>query len=124
MLGKWRRREEIVGKEVIDGDAKKIGVTKDIAWSEEGTLALLVEGVDEQDSFLEFEDVDRIGDVIFIKPKASLQSIPMKTCPMCKQKNPLEAMFCAKCGHSLESRDMKNDKKGGETRSGSHIVAK
>jgi len=112
MLGKWRRREEIVGKEVIDGDAKKIGITKDIAWSDEGTLALVIEGVDEQDSFLEFEDVERIGDVIFIKPKASLQLIPMKTCPMCKQKNPLEAMFCAKCGHSLESKDVKSDKKG------------
>jgi sporulation protein YlmC with PRC-barrel domain len=123
-LGKWRRREEIIGKEVIDGEAKKIGVTKDIAWSEEGTLAILIESMDEQDFFLEFDDVERIGDVIFIKPKTSLQSIPTKTCPMCKQKNPLEAMFCAKCGHPLESKDVKNERKGGETRPGSHIVAK
>ena len=110
-LGKWRRREEMIGKDVIDGEAKKIGVTKDIAWSEEGTLALLIETIDEQDFFLEFDDVERIGDVIFIKPKTSLQPIPTKTCPMCKYKNPVEAVYCAKCGHTLESKDTKNGKK-------------
>lgn len=109
-LGRWRRREEIVGKDVIDRDAKKIGVTKDIAWSEEGTLALLIETMEEQDFFLEFDDVERIGDVIFVKPKTSLQAIPTKTCAMCKNKNLVEAAFCAKCGHTLEGKDAKNEK--------------
>jgi len=110
-LGKWRRREEVIGKDVIDGEAKKIGVTKDIAWSEEGTLAFLIETADEQDFLLEFEDVERIGDVIFVKPKTSLQAIPTKTCSMCKYKNPVEAVFCARCGHTLESKDAKNGRK-------------
>ena len=109
-LGKWRRREEIIGKDVIDGDARRVGVTKDIAWSEEGTLALLIENMDE-DFFLEFDDVERIGDVIFVKPKTSLQAIPTKTCAMCKSKNPVEAVFCAKCGHTLGSKDTENGKK-------------
>lgn len=107
---RWRRREEVVGKDVIDADAKKIGATKDLAWSDEGAFALVIEVAEEEEVFLPFDDVEKIGDVIFVKAKASLQTVPMKTCPMCKQKNLLEAMFCAKCGHALEEKDRKNDK--------------
>jgi sporulation protein YlmC with PRC-barrel domain len=107
-LVKWRRREEVIGKDVIDADAKRIGVTKDIGWSDDGTFALLIESIDEEESFLAFGDVERIGDVIFVKAKASVQAVPMKTCPVCKHKNPVEAMFCAKCGRSLEGRDSKS----------------
>ena len=48
----WRRREEVIGKEVIDGEAKKLGVTKDLAWSNNGQIALVVEIGDEEESFL------------------------------------------------------------------------
>ena len=40
---KWRRREEVIGKEVINSDAMKLGVTKDLAWSSDGHLALVIE---------------------------------------------------------------------------------
>jgi len=42
-LVKWHRREEVVGKEIIDGEAKKIGTVKDLAWSNDGKLAIVVE---------------------------------------------------------------------------------
>jgi|APFre7841882654_1041346.scaffolds.fasta_scaffold64413_2 sporulation protein YlmC with PRC-barrel domain len=109
-LVRWRRREEVIGKDVISGDAKKIGVTKDLAWSEDGIFALIVEGADEEESCLPFDSVEKIGDVIFVKAKASLLSIPMRTCPMCKHKNPIEAMFCAKCGRTLEEKNEKIEK--------------
>ena len=105
MLVRWRRREEVIGKDVIDIDAKKIGITKDLAWSEDGRLALLIEPGVEEESFLAFDDVERIGDVIFVKAKASLQTVPTRTCPMCKHNNPVEAMFCAKCGRTLDEKD-------------------
>jgi sporulation protein YlmC with PRC-barrel domain len=104
-LVRWRKREEVIGKDIIDGDARKIGVTKDLAWSEDGVFALIVEGADEEESFLPFDNVEKVGDVIFVKAKASLLSIPMRTCPMCKHKNPIEAMFCAKCGRTLEEKN-------------------
>jgi len=103
----WRRRDEVVGKDVIDAEAKRIGVTKDIAWSQDGRLALVIESDDEQEAFLSFGDVERIGDVVFVKTKMSLQSVPTITCPTCKHKNPVEAKFCAKCGHTLESAEDK-----------------
>lgn len=101
----WRRREEVIGKDVIDSDANKIGSAKDLAWSEDGLFAVIVENADEEESFLPFDNVEKVGDVIFVKAKASLTSIPTRTCPMCKHKNPIEAMFCAKCGRTLEENE-------------------
>jgi ribosomal protein L40E len=103
----WRRRDEVVGKDVIDAEAKRIGITKDIAWSQDGRLALVIESDDEQESFLSFADVERIGDVVFVKTKTSLQSVPTTTCATCKHRNPVEAKFCAKCGHTLEAKEDK-----------------
>ena len=101
----------MIGKDIIDSDANKIGIAKDLAWSEDGIFAVVVEGADEEESFLPFESVEKVGDVIFVKAKASMVSIPMRTCPMCKHKNPIEAMFCAKCGRTLEETNEKNEKK-------------
>ncbi len=100
----WRRREEIIGKELIDGDAKRIGIAKDLAWTGDGKLALIVELADEEEAFLPFEEIERIGDVVFVKPKSAFQTAPTITCPVCKHRNLAEAKFCAKCGKSLEDR--------------------
>lgn len=107
----WRRREEVIGKEVVDRDAKKLGVTKDFAWSSDGRLALIIETGDEEESFLSFEDIEKIGDVVFVKAKSALVVAPSIICPICKQKNLVEAKFCAKCGRVLERVDEKKDRK-------------
>ena len=103
-MTQWRRREEVVGRDVIDAEAKKIGITKDIAWSQEGRLAIVIESEDEQESFLSFDEIERIGDVVFVKAKTSLHPVPTIICPMCKHKNLIEAKFCAKCGRTLDSK--------------------
>lgn len=101
----WKRREEVVGKDVIDVDAKKIGVTKDLAWSGDGRMALIIETGDEEEFFLSFTDIERIGDVVFVKAKSALMTAPSVTCPVCKHKNLPEAKFCAKCGRTLEVKE-------------------
>ena len=103
----WKRREEVVGKEVIDADAKKLGVTKDLAWSDDGKMALVIEFGDEDEFFLPFNEIERIGDVVFVKAKSALTAAPSITCPVCKHKNLVEAKFCAKCGRTLESKEKK-----------------
>ena len=62
---KWHHREELVGKEIIDGEAKKIGAVKDLAWSNEGKLAIVVERGREEEYYLPFDQVEKIGDVVF-----------------------------------------------------------
>ncbi len=97
----------MVGKEVIDADAKKLGVTKDLAWSDDGRMALVIEFGDEDEFFLSFNEIERIGDVVFVKAKSALTAAPSITCPVCKHKNLLEAKFCAKCGRTLEVKEKK-----------------
>jgi sporulation protein YlmC with PRC-barrel domain len=107
----WRRREEVIGKEVVDSEAKKLGVTKDFAWSSDGRLALVIEIGEEEESFLSFDDIEKIGDVVFVKAKSALVVAPSVICPVCKHKNLVEAKFCAKCGRVLEGRDEKKERK-------------
>ena len=102
----WKRREEVIGKDVIDGDAKKLGVTKDLAWSNDGRMALVIE-TDEDEFFLSFSEIERIGDVVFVKARSALAAAPSVICPVCKHKNLPEAKFCAKCGRTLEAKDRK-----------------
>lgn len=73
---KWRRREEIIGKEVINGEANKLGVTKDLAWSSEGHLALVIESGEQDESFLPFDDIEKIGDVVLVKAKSTVLDRP------------------------------------------------
>ena len=68
-LVKWHHREELVGKEIIDGEAKKIGAVKDLAWSNEGKLAIVVERGREEEYYLLFDQVEKIGDVVFVAPE-------------------------------------------------------
>jgi len=110
-LVQWRRREEVIGKEVVDSEAKKLGVTKDFAWSSDGRLALVIELGEEEESFLSFDDIEKIGDVVFVKAKSALVVAPSVICPVCKHKNLVEAKFCAKCGRVLENKDEKKEKK-------------
>jgi sporulation protein YlmC with PRC-barrel domain len=105
-LVEWKRREEVIGKDVIDGDAKKLGVTKDLAWSNDGRMALVIE-TDEDEFFLSFSEIERIGDVVFVKARSALAAAPSVICPVCKHKNLPEAKFCAKCGRTLEAKDRK-----------------
>jgi sporulation protein YlmC with PRC-barrel domain len=101
-LVQWRRREEVIGKELIDSEAKKIGVAKDLAWANDGRLALIVELSDEEEAFLPFNEIERIGDVVFVRAKTAMETAPTITCPVCRHRNALEAKFCAKCGRTLE----------------------
>lgn len=101
----------MIGKEVIDGDARKLGITKDLAWSDDGRIALVIESSDEEESFLSFNEIEKIGDVVFVKAKSALVIAPTVTCPVCKHKNLVEAKFCAKCGRTLEGKEEKKEKK-------------
>ena len=103
----WKRREAVIGKDVIDGDAKKLGVTKDLAWSSDGRMALVIESDNEEEFFLSFTEIERIGDVVFVKARSALSAAPSVVCPVCRHKNLPEAKFCAKCGRTLEAKERK-----------------
>ncbi len=105
---KYHRREEIVQKEVIESAAKKAGVIKDLAYTTDGKLILVVDTTSEKgdirEGFLPFEKILKIGDVVLIKSLDDLEIVPVaeRVCPNCKGRNPVDSKFCFKCGVTLE----------------------
>jgi sporulation protein YlmC with PRC-barrel domain len=106
-LTKYHRREELAGKEVIESEAKKVGVIRDLAYTEEGKLALVVERETEKgeltESFLSFDKIIKIGDVVLIRSIDDLEASPSpgKICPNCRARNPSNAKYCYKCGVTI-----------------------
>jgi DNA-directed RNA polymerase subunit RPC12/RpoP len=67
----------------------------------------VIESDNEEEYFLSFGEIERIGDVVFVKAKSALSAAPSIVCPVCKHKNLPEAKFCAKCGRTLEVKERK-----------------
>lgn len=116
-MRKYYTREEVTGKEVIESEAKKVGVVRDVAFSMEGKVALILDKFGEkgelEEAFLPFDKILKVGDVILIKSASDLEApaTPGKICPNCKTRNPHNANYCIKCGVTLE-KERKAKKKG------------
>ena len=111
MARKFYKREDLVGKDVIDFEAKKLGVVKDIAFNDEGKLAFTVirktlEGVEEE-VFIPMDRIYKLWDVVLLKSEPTPAPFPPsmpseKICSKCSYRNKPDARFCVKCGSSLE----------------------
>jgi len=109
-MSKFFKREEVLGKEVIDEEGMKIGTVKDLAFSVEGKIALVVEKPNKSEIKLAIELINKIGDVILVKPreakvteKPRLKPQVEIICPNpnCRYKNLPGTKFCKKCGIRL-----------------------
>ena len=106
-MAKYRRHEELTGKEVIESEAKRVGVIRDLAFTLEGKLALVVETETKsgelREAFLPFNKIIKIGDVVLIKSLDDLEvsSDSSKICPNCKEKNLATAKYCYTCGVTI-----------------------
>lgn len=109
-MSKFFKREEVLGKEVIDEEGMKIGTVKDLAFSVEGKIALVVEKPNKSEIKLAIESINKIGDVILVKPreakvteKPRLKPEAEIICPNpnCRYKNLPGTKFCKKCGLRL-----------------------
>jgi len=112
-MSKFFKREEVLGKEVIDDEGMKIGTVKDLAFSVDGKIALVVERPNKSEIKFAIESINKIGDVILVKPReAKVTEKPRLKpqvgkvriiCPNpnCRYKNPPGTRFCEKCGIRL-----------------------
>jgi sporulation protein YlmC with PRC-barrel domain len=114
------KREELIGKLVINQEAMIVGKIKDLALIRNGNMGLLVKNEIEE-SVITLKNIKMIGDVILLKPKETekeLSSSPTaeikvqkkkliteelkkNICNNCGWKNKLKAKFCVKCGKNL-----------------------
>lgn len=74
---KYHLREEIIDKEVIELEAKKVGIIKDLAFTLDGELVLIVETETKEgelkETFLPFKKIIKIADVVLVKSKEDLE---------------------------------------------------
>ena len=114
----YYRLEELVGKDVYDAKARKVGTVTDVGYSKDGKNALII-GIERFEttsnpitdrelvlsSLLKgrfetilFERVSEIGDIIILRPDTETQT---KACPICNRQHEKQAKFCVKCGHKF-----------------------
>lgn len=66
MTRRFYRREDLVGKEVYDIKAVRIGVVWDVTYSKDGTGALIVSKVNRQET-IPLTEVSEVGDIVLVK---------------------------------------------------------
>ncbi len=115
--GEYLKREDVVGKTVIDGRGNSLGVVKDIAFSVRGEIAFLVEKKDGSLESVPLTRVERIGEYIVLykemapgvpgqpgRPMQAGQPVQQEEfiiCPVCGYKNPPGTEYCLRCGAKL-----------------------
>jgi sporulation protein YlmC with PRC-barrel domain len=117
----YLKRDEIVGKSVVSTDGVIIGSAADLVASSDGKVGLRVESKSgtRGEIIIGPEEIQAIGDVVLLKPKAQTQSswsatnqtVPPplpgiasqgKSCLKCGYVNGPTSKFCIKCGNSLQ----------------------
>lgn len=107
---KFYKREDVIGKKVVNQDALEVGSVKDTAFDMEGKLHLIVakkEG-DEGD-YISINDIKAFGDYILLREPPAVGTSPdviqapvaSKTCPKCGHVNSPNVGYCTKCGTKL-----------------------
>ncbi|MDG6906339.1 MAG: PRC-barrel domain-containing protein [Nitrososphaerota archaeon] len=121
----YLKREELLGKTVISGNAEVIGTVKEIVVSTDGKVGLHVEpkassGTNTEETIVNADEIQAMADVILLKTTGSnhskvaeppvLSPPPMPTltsgprsCNHCGYTNSANSRFCIKCGKSLQN---------------------
>jgi sporulation protein YlmC with PRC-barrel domain len=106
------RRDELMGKDVYDFNARRVGTVTDIAFSEDAKPVLVLAKPDKTEEMMPLEMVDRFGDVVLLKANSAqapaTPAVPTvsstggatsngRICVKCGTLNPLTTRFCTQC---------------------------
>ena len=98
----------IMGMDVFDENAKKIGVAKQVGVDSNQTIVLVVSDHEGNDASINWDRIGTVGEVIFLgktssgatqKPK--IQPGDGLRCPSCNFDNKTDSKFCERCGTKL-----------------------
>ena len=98
----------IMGMDVFDENAKKIGVAKQVGVDSNQTIVLVVSDHEGNDASINWDRIGTVGEVIFLaktssratqKPK--IQPADGLRCPSCNFDNKTDSKFCESCGTKL-----------------------
>lgn len=120
----YMKREQLVGKSVVNGNGEIIGTVNDLVMAMDGKMGLHItrktptaDGSNE--IIINAAEIQAMGDVVLLKPVSTMTAkapavAPMpapqpfpsaapqtKTCPRCGYVNGAGSRFCIKCGMTL-----------------------
>lgn len=107
------RREDVTGKKAITPDGNSFGVVKDLAFSTDGSVGLVITRKDDSETVVPIRQTSAIGEFILLSakpmekapappvPQPMAAPNPSSTCPSCGKPVKPGAKFCGKCGYKL-----------------------
>jgi sporulation protein YlmC with PRC-barrel domain len=107
------RREDVVGKKAITPDGNSFGEVKDIAFSTDGNVGLVISAKSGTEVIVPIKQASAIGEFILLSSAAVEAKVPRAqpapppaaarptNCPSCGSPLKPGAKFCGKCGHKL-----------------------
>ncbi len=101
---RFYKREELIGKQVVNQDGNIVGTVKETGYDAEGRMAIIVQTKDGKEQYYSIADIRGIGDVVILRENAGLPtpaSVGGVVCPYCGYVNPPGSLFCMKCGSKI-----------------------
>ncbi len=106
--GKSFRKEEIADKTVIDSSGKVIGKVKDLTFTLDSSITLIVQKADGSELMVPLGKVMGVADHVIIKQEPVAPAVVMATappgtlvCKNCGTQAKAGTMWCPGCGRSL-----------------------
>jgi sporulation protein YlmC with PRC-barrel domain len=116
MTDKFYKREDLIGKLVVDQEARVLGEVEDLAITENSEVGISIKSEEDEETMLKLDRIKKIGDVILLtsekddkKPQAKptmpkpepKEEEETNKCPSCGWDNLPGTNFCVKCGSKL-----------------------
>ena len=99
------RKEDITGKVVIYSSGRNTGQVKDLTFTLDGTITLIVEKNDGGEIQIPLSKVMGVSDNVVVKEEGvtrnSSPSAGMVACKSCGRESPIGTLWCPSCGKSL-----------------------
>ena len=102
-MSKSFRREDVVGKSVIETSGSVKGKVKDVVFNLNNTITLIVEGVDGKDAQIPLARVTGISDHVVVKSDLTTEGStirPATSCKFCGAPVSSGQRWCPSCGKS------------------------
>jgi len=95
------RKEDVVGKTVIETSGSVRGKVEDIVFDLSGTITFVVRGDDGKKSEVKVAKITGISDHVVVKSEEPAEAFaPSTKCKYCGATKAAEAMWCPVCGKS------------------------
>lgn len=97
------RREDVVGKTVIETSGTVKGKVKDVMFDLEGGVTFLVQGADGRDSQIPLSKVTGVSEHVVVRGEPAAESRTSEygtTCKFCGAAKPANERWCPSCGRS------------------------